>query len=76
MAGSNAASHTTAPLPRPPRPALTCCCWCSMRLVLYNKGAAEWVLKRCTAMTDEYGQEVQLSEAKCEELLQVWHITI
>jgi Ca2+-transporting ATPase len=40
-------------------------------LRLYNKGAAEWVLKRCVAMTNAAGQVVPMSEGDREQLLTV-----
>jgi Ca2+-transporting ATPase len=40
-------------------------------LRLYNKGAAEWVLKRCVSLHNEYGEVVPMTEAIREELLQV-----
>lgn len=40
-------------------------------LRLYNKGAAEWVLKRCVSLHNEYGEVVPMTDAIREELLQV-----
>lgn len=40
---------------------------------LYNKGAAEWVLKRCASLHNEYGEVVPMTEAIREDLLQVSH---
>ena len=40
-------------------------------LRLYNKGAAEWVLKRCVSLHNEYGEVVPMTETIREELLQV-----
>jgi hypothetical protein len=40
---------------------------------LYNKGAAEWVLKRCVSLHNEYGEVVPMTEAIREDLLQVSH---
>ncbi|WIA22054.1 hypothetical protein OEZ85_004399 [Tetradesmus obliquus] len=39
-------------------------------LRLYNKGAAEWVLKRCVALHNEYGEVVPMTEGIREQLLQ------
>jgi hypothetical protein len=48
------------------------------RLRLYNKGAAEWVLRRCVSYHDEGGQVQAMTDAKREELMEVrapprWH---
>lgn len=40
-------------------------------LRLYNKGAAEWVLKRCVSLQNEYGEFVPMTEATREQLIQV-----
>jgi len=40
-------------------------------LRLYNKGAAEWVLKRCVSLHNEYGEVVPMTETVREELMQV-----
>jgi hypothetical protein len=40
-------------------------------LRLYNKGAAEWVLRRCVSMHNEYGEVVPMTEAVREDLMQV-----
>lgn len=40
-------------------------------LRLYNKGAAEWVLKRSVSYVNEYGEVVPLTESFNEQLLQV-----
>jgi hypothetical protein len=40
-------------------------------LRLYNKGAAEWVLRVCTAMVDERGDVAPMTEAMRESLMQV-----
>ena len=40
-------------------------------LRLYNKGAAEWVLKRCVSLHNEYGEVVPMTDAIREDLLQV-----
>jgi hypothetical protein len=40
-------------------------------LRLYNKGAAEWVLKRCVSLHSEYGEVVPMTEGIREQLLQV-----
>jgi Ca2+-transporting ATPase len=40
-------------------------------LRLYNKGAAEWVLKRCVSLHNEYGEVVPMTDGIREELLQV-----
>jgi Ca2+-transporting ATPase len=40
-------------------------------LRLYNKGAAEWVLKRCVSLHNEYGEVVPMTEGIREQLLQV-----
>eukprot|EP00879_Flechtneria_rotunda_P003828 GHRR01004068.1.p1 GENE.GHRR01004068.1~~GHRR01004068.1.p1 ORF type:complete len:993 (+),score=315.28 GHRR01004068.1:1703-4681(+) len=39
-------------------------------LRLYNKGAAEWVLKRCVSLHNEYGEIVPMTDAMREQLLQ------
>jgi P-type Ca2+ transporter type 2C len=38
-------------------------------LRLYNKGAAEWVIKRCKALMNEDGSLTPLSEEKASEML-------
>lgn len=40
-------------------------------LRLYNKGAAEWVLKRCVSYVNEYGEVVPMTEAVHDQLMQV-----
>lgn len=40
-------------------------------LRLYNKGAAEWVLKRCVSYLNEYGEVVPMTDAVREQLMQV-----
>ena len=40
-------------------------------LRLYNKGAAEWVLKRCVSYINEYGEVVPMTEAVRDQLMQV-----
>jgi Ca2+-transporting ATPase len=40
-------------------------------LRLYNKGAAEWVLRRCVSLHNKYGEVVPMTEAIREELMQV-----
>lgn len=37
---------------------------------LYNKGAADWVLKRCVASVDGTGRRIPMGEEEREELLQ------
>eukprot|EP00878_Enallax_costatus_P000995 GHUV01001127.1.p1 GENE.GHUV01001127.1~~GHUV01001127.1.p1 ORF type:complete len:1156 (+),score=304.08 GHUV01001127.1:371-3838(+) len=39
-------------------------------LRLYNKGAAEWVLKRCVSYVNEYGEVVPMTEAVHDQLMQ------
>lgn len=41
------------------------------KLRLYNKGAAEWVLRRCTHLYDEYGNVVEMTPQRQEELLDI-----
>jgi hypothetical protein len=41
------------------------------RLRLYNKGAAEWVLRRCVSMRNERGELVPMTEELREELMEV-----
>ncbi len=45
-------------------------------LRLYNKGAAEWVLKRCVSLHNEYGEVVPMTEAIREELMQVSRVLL
>lgn len=58
--------HTTSPYQRFPAQVRK-----GDKLRLYNKGAAEWVLQRCTAMHDPAGDVVPMSSAAREELTQV-----
>lgn len=41
------------------------------KLRLYNKGAAEWVLRRCVSLHNQYGEVVAMTEELREELMQV-----
>jgi hypothetical protein len=41
------------------------------KLRLYNKGAAEWVLRRCVSLHNQYGEVVPMTEELREELMQV-----
>jgi len=41
------------------------------KLRLYNKGAAEWVLRRSVAFHNERGEVVTMTEAARESLMQV-----
>lgn len=47
------------------------------RLRLYNKGAAEWVLQRCSGVQNQSGEVTAMTEAIREELMQArpgpWH---
>ncbi len=43
----------------------------SCRLRLYNKGAAEWVLARCTNMRNESGGAAAIDAAEREHLMDV-----
>lgn len=40
-------------------------------LRLYNKGAAEWLLKRCVSLHNEYGEVVPMTGAIRDDLMQV-----
>eukprot|EP00201_Polytomella_parva_P009432 CAMPEP_0175050876 /NCGR_PEP_ID=MMETSP0052_2-20121109/7489_1 /TAXON_ID=51329 ORGANISM="Polytomella parva, Strain SAG 63-3" /NCGR_SAMPLE_ID=MMETSP0052_2 /ASSEMBLY_ACC=CAM_ASM_000194 /LENGTH=692 /DNA_ID=CAMNT_0016315101 /DNA_START=58 /DNA_END=2132 /DNA_ORIENTATION=+ len=39
------------------------------KYMLYNKGAAEWVLKRCTSLLNENGQVVPMGDAERTQLV-------
>jgi magnesium-transporting ATPase (P-type) len=41
------------------------------KLRLYNKGAAEWILRRCVSLRSESGQVVEMTETTREQLMSV-----
>ena len=46
------------------------------QVVIYVKGASEWVLKDCTHYLDDSGAKQEMNPAKMEELEKVYHIHI